>query len=89
LSNIVDRETIEAANKEVTAVLKTPTQSVIILTLSPTEGNCSPYLKATPTQKALVAQYAAVQLPYKKCQQIGVTWPCQSAISTISRSMQP
>ena len=35
LSKIVDDEAIEAANKEVTAVLKMPTRSVIILTLSP------------------------------------------------------
>jgi len=30
-----------------------------------------PYLKATPTQKAIVVQYAAIWLPYKKCQQAG------------------
>jgi len=44
------------------------TKRYYINTIPQTEGKHSPYLKATPTQKALVAQYTAVLLPYKKCQ---------------------
>ena len=50
LSKVVDREVIEAANEEVMALLKAD---------KGVKTKRSPYLKATPTQKALVARYAA------------------------------
>ena len=49
LSKVVDRGAIEAANEEVTSVLKADKGKVEV------NAKRSPYLKVTPTQKALIS----------------------------------
>jgi len=61
-----------------------------IYTIPQTEGKHSPHLNWGNTHSegiscAIRCSLAAIQ----KCQQVGVTWPCQSAISIWSTNMQP
>ena len=53
LSKVIEREAIEAANQEVTSVLKADKSKGEV------NAKCAPYLKVAPSQKALVGQYAA------------------------------